>query len=145
MSSFQGVSNGGQLPQQLTSAARRQNPAPASVSTPASAGNEAIGGNGLPPAVAKVEFSEPVSGDKQIQEAVAKLSDFVQSVQRDLSFSVDDSTGETIITVIDSKTDEVVRQIPSEYVVRLAQNLNELQEALSSANGSKGNLLEIRV
>ena len=66
-------------------------------------------------------------------------------MQRDLSFSVDDSTGETIITVIDSKTDEVVRQIPSEYVVRLAQNLNELQEALSSANGSKGNLLEIRV
>ena len=79
---------------------------------------------------------------QQVEQVVAKLSDFVQSVQRDLSFTVDDNTGSTVIIVRDSQTDQVVRQIPSEELLQLAQNLNELQEKL---NESKGNLLEVRV
>jgi flagellar protein FlaG len=55
---------------------------------------------------------------------------------------VDDNTGDTVIVVKDRQTDEVVRQIPSEDVLQLAQKLLELQEELE---GSKGNLLEVRV
>jgi flagellar protein FlaG len=43
-----------------------------------------------------------------------------------LQFSVDDKSGETMIKVVDSKTDEVVRQIPSEEVVRLRQRLEDV-------------------
>lgn len=79
---------------------------------------------------------------QQIEESVARIADYVQNIQRSLSFRLDETTGQTVMTVIDSETDEVIRQIPSEYVLQLAQNLKELEEVLS---GSKGNFLEVRV
>ena len=102
------------------------------------------GGNSLPQ-VETVQAGPMVKSQptpQQIETVVSKLSDFVQSVQRDLLFTVDDNTGDTVIIVKDSRTDEVVRQIPSEDLLQLAQNLRDLQEKLES---SKGNLLEVRV
>ncbi len=130
MANLDSLSNTGQLAAQLAGQLR------ASVSAPP-------GGNVLPPggstgAAAPAETPSAA----QIDAAVSRLSDFVQSVQRDLSFNVDDATGKTVVIVRDSKTDEVVRQIPSEEVIQLAQNLRALQEQLES---SKGNLLEVRV
>lgn len=89
---------------------------------------------------AEVADQQPTAQD--FQAVVAQLSDFVQAVERDLSFTVDDDTGDTVIVVKDRQTDEVVRQIPSEAVLKLAQKLLELQEELE---GLKGNLLEVRV
>ena len=96
----------------------------------------------LQPAIVNAPQPQPQSSVEDIEVAVAKLSDFVQSVQRNLSFSVDDITGDTVITVTDRQTEEVVRQIPGQYLLDLARNLNELQEKLES---SKGNLFEARV
>ena len=59
-------------------------------------------------------------------------------VRRSLQFSVDDETGTTIITVRDAVTDEVIRQIPSEELVKLAQRLKELDMTI---DGEKGVLL----
>jgi flagellar protein FlaG len=38
-----------------------------------------------------------------------------------LSFRVDESSGRTVITVLDATTREIVRQIPSEEVLALAR------------------------
>ena len=62
---------------------------------------------------------------QELKDAVTKLNDYVQTVQRDLSFELDESTGKTVITVIDRKTQEVVRQIPDEVALRLARNLQQ--------------------
>lgn len=64
-------------------------------------------------------------GQQQVKEAVTRLNDYVQSVQRDLQFQLDDDSGKTIVTVIDRQTSEVVRQIPDEVAVRLAQDLQQ--------------------
>jgi flagellar protein FlaG len=69
-------------------------------------------------ATAKPEFRE------NVHEAVAKMNEYVQSTQRDLQFSYNEELGETIVKVLDSKTQEVIRQIPDEVFVNLAQNLN---------------------
>jgi len=69
----------------------------------------------------------------ELREAVTQLSDYVQSVQRDLSFEMDESSGKTVITVIDRKTQEVIRQIPDEVVLKLARNLQQ-DEPLSLFN-----------
>lgn len=61
----------------------------------------------------------------KLDDAVSRLNDFVQSTQRDLYFNYDDDLGKTIVTVVDRKTDEVIRKIPSELALQLAEKLNE--------------------
>jgi len=70
---------------------------------------------------------------EQLDEAVSQLNDFVQNVQRDLQFEVSDDLGETIVRVVDQSTQEVIRQIPDEVAVRLAENL-QLNEPLTLFN-----------
>jgi flagellar protein FlaG len=62
---------------------------------------------------------------EQLDEAVSQLNDFVQNVQRDLQFEVSDDLGQTIVRVVDQSTKEVIRQIPDEVAVRLAENLQQ--------------------
>ena len=70
---------------------------------------------------------------EELDDAVSRLNDFVQSVQRDLEFEVNDETGQTVVRVIDQQTEEVVRQIPDELAMRLAENLQQ-DEPLSLLN-----------
>ena len=49
---------------------------------------------------------------ENLEQAVSRLNDYVQSSKRELQFSMDDSTGRAVITVIDSATSEVIRQLP---------------------------------
>ena len=63
--------------------------------------------------------------EEQVTEAVSKLNDYIQDQQRNLRFSVDDDSGETIVIVMDSRSDEVIRQIPDETVLRLARKLDQ--------------------
>jgi flagellar protein FlaG len=62
---------------------------------------------------------------KQLTEAVSKLNDYVQNIHRDLSFSVDKDSGQTVVKVYDSETKEVIRQIPAEETLKLAASLKE--------------------
>ena len=62
---------------------------------------------------------------EQLDDAVSQLNDFVQNVQRDLQFEVDNELGQTIVKVVDQKTQEVIRQIPDELALRLAENLQQ--------------------
>lgn len=59
------------------------------------------------------------SKQQELEQVVSKMSDFVQSLERDLNFSIDESSGRTVIKVIDSQSDEVIRQIPSEEALAL--------------------------
>lgn len=62
---------------------------------------------------------------EQLDDAITKLNDFVQTVQRDLQFEVDNERGQTIVRVVDQSTREVIRQIPDEVALRLAENLQQ--------------------
>jgi len=67
---------------------------------------------------------------ESLKEVVSGLNDMVQNLHRNLQFSVDDDSGDTVIKVIDSETDEVVRQIPSEEIMRLRQRMKDAAGAL---------------
>jgi len=77
-------------------------------------------GKALPPEADKAEVSS-----EELQQAVAKLNESVQQIQRDLLFSVDDSSGRTIVRVVNTETEEVVRQMPTEEVLRISRNLKD--------------------
>jgi flagellar protein FlaG len=59
----------------------------------------------------------------EVKQAARQLETFMASMNRYLEFRVDQDSGRTIVTVKDKSTGEVVRQIPSEEVLRLAHNL----------------------
>ncbi|VAW94102.1 Flagellar protein FlaG [hydrothermal vent metagenome] len=63
-----------------------------------------------------------------VDRVVHQLETQSQSLRRDLLFNVDDSTGRVIVTVRDSETNEVIRQIPSEELLALSQHLADALE-----------------
>ena len=54
-------------------------------------------------------------------------------ITRDLDFSLDDSTGRMVVKVTDRASGDVVRQIPSEEALRLAENLEQVRSLLFKA------------
>lgn len=78
--------------------------------------------------VPKVNLEKSVGNiQAQIDEAVTEINDYVQSVQRDLHFSVDKDSGLTIVRVRDKESGELIRQIPEDIFLSLAQNLKDNQ------------------
>jgi flagellar protein FlaG len=69
-------------------------------------------------------------GTQSIDEVVSGLNEMVQNLHRNLQFTVDEESGDTVIKVVDSETDEVVRQIPSEDIVRLHRQMKEVAGVL---------------
>jgi len=67
-----------------------------------------------------------------IEKAAEQLQQFVQSMGRDLNFSVDSLTGYNIVRVVDSSTGELIRQLPSEELLRLAKSMETLKNVLVS-------------
>ncbi|AXS82480.1 flagellar protein FlaG [Marinobacter sp. Arc7-DN-1] len=62
---------------------------------------------------------------EELDDAVSQLNDYVQNVQRDLQFEVNNELGATVVRVVDQQTQEVIRQIPDEVALRLAENLQQ--------------------
>lgn len=67
---------------------------------------------------------------KSVKDAALKVEKFVSSVGSELNFSVDNDTGINIVKVLDSKTKEVIRQMPSREIIQLAQALDKVQGLL---------------
>ncbi len=85
----------------------------------------------------QAEKPQPVSPQVQsrepMEEAVSSIKAFAQSIQRNLNFALDDSTGRVVVKVTDSVSGEVIRQIPSEDALRLAESLDEVRSLLFKA------------
>jgi len=77
-------------------------------------------GQDVPPAASSVE----------VKQAVSRLNNYVQSLRRDLQFRVDEATDRVVVTVINSESGEVIRQIPSEEVMAVAHSLEQAQGLL---------------
>ncbi|MFT6285456.1 MAG: flagellar protein FlaG [Alcanivorax sp.] len=75
----------------------------------------------------------------ELVEVVSNISDYVQSITRDLEFRVDDVTGDTVINVYDSKTEALIRQIPSEEVITMAHYIDTY-----APDPLKGLLLDVK-
>ena len=75
--------------------------------------------------VSVVDEAKDTKNSDDLKQAVSKLNDYVQNVQRNLQFSIDKESGATVVKVIDSKSEKIIRQIPTEETLRLARSLVE--------------------
>jgi len=77
-------------------------------------------------ASASARLKEQVAEQREsLDDAVSRLNDYAQNVQRDLQFEIDNDLGQTIVRVVDQQTQEVIRQIPDEVALRLAEKLQQ--------------------
>ena len=83
--------------------------------------------------VQTVTAAEGESARAQVEDAVSTIQGFVQSVRRNLDFQLDDSTGRVVVKVTDSESGDVIRQIPSEEALKLAESLEEVRSLLFKA------------
>ncbi|WP_432743845.1 flagellar protein FlaG [Methylobacter sp. G7] len=62
-----------------------------------------------------------------VKSAAATGNSIFQSANRNLEFQVDDSTQKVVVKIIDSKTGDLVRQIPSEDMLAFVRRMQELE------------------
>lgn len=111
---------------------RHQPPPPAGVAQPASraAAPAAIERPEIAP-VKKAEIRfDAEAMRKSLQDAIERLNEQMRRSGQNLSFNVDKAIDRVIITVKNSESGEVVRQIPNEVLVRVAHNIEDLRGLL---------------
>lgn len=86
------------------------------------------------PAAARTATAELAAASiVDARSAAEAFKSFVQDIQRNLDFSVDDSTGQVVVKVIDGDSGKLIRQIPSEELLRLSERLDDMRSLLFKA------------
>ncbi len=70
----------------------------------------------------------PVDADvkkSEIVAAVKNVENYMQNMKRELEFSIDERSGNTVVKVIDPESKEVIRQMPSEEFLKLSSTLHD--------------------
>lgn len=102
-----------------------------------------LAGNGVPhvvaatPPSAKVELPQAAVKPVDVQQSSAALRSMVDEVNRKLSqsnkkleFSVDESTKQRVVRLVDMDTGDLIRQFPSEEMLSISQAIDKIQQGL---------------
>jgi flagellar protein FlaG len=66
-------------------------------------------------------------GRAELGNVVADLNKVAQANAQGVRFSVDEDTGRTVVKVVDTQTDTVLRQIPSIEALKLWRSIEQMQ------------------
>ncbi|ACR01487.1 MULTISPECIES: flagellar protein FlaG [Thauera] len=130
--SIQPINNASMSMQAMTAApvrdaqaARNQADAPAGGSRAAEARGEIIQQNISP------QDQNPRTPDiGEVQKALEEVEKAVAPMAQSLQFSLDKDSGRTVVKVMDTDTNEVIRQIPSEEVLAISKAVDKLKGLL---------------
>ncbi|MDR3212782.1 MAG: flagellar protein FlaG [Azoarcus sp.] len=64
--------------------------------------------------------------EQTVQDGVDKLNEFIKPYVTSLQFSIDKDAGKVVVKILDTETQEVIKQFPSEQVLALAKALAEV-------------------
>ena len=67
-----------------------------------------------------------------VAKAAAQLQEFVSSMGRNLNFSIDEATGYNVVRVVNPDTGELIRQLPSEELLKISRDFQRLNNVLVS-------------
>ncbi len=79
-----------------------------------------------PEVVPQISASAP----KVSEDTLKELNDLAAMRNLNIAFSLDKESGEQVVKVIDKETEEVVRQIPSEELLKLHKAMRAIEEQL---------------
>ncbi|MRW91903.1 flagellar biosynthesis protein FlaG [Duganella sp. FT80W] len=100
----------------------------AAASVPASV--KTVGADSAQSIVAAKEDSGAKTPSKtELKKSVDEINRFLQN-NSEVEFSIDEASGLSVVKVIDTETNNVLRQLPSEQSLEIAKNLNSTRKGL---------------
>ena len=78
----------------------------------------------------ETQKSNPKPSNDAIEKAVERANELARSLSRKLSFSYDDRINKVIVRVMEGDGDKLVRQIPTEEMIRLSVRMDEIMGML---------------
>ncbi len=72
---------------------------------------------------------QPPSAE-ELKNAVAVINQAMQQSNRNLEFSVDSDTHQTVVKMVDTSTGELLRQFPSEATLAISRGIEQFQQGL---------------
>lgn len=82
------------------------------------------GAGKIQPVAAPVDQNPRIAEHRELIQAVKSVNASESlGLENELSFMMDRETGHPVIRIVDRKTKEVIRQLPPEYVLRLAKEV----------------------
>ena len=76
---------------------------------------------------------DPEQSRKNVQEAIDRLNDVMKKTSQSLNFKMDDAINAPVVTVRNTVTGEVVRQIPNEVIIKVAHNIETMKGLLHNS------------
>ena len=76
------------------------------------------------------EQAQRVPSAGELQKALEEVEKAVAPMAQSLQFSLDKDSGRTVVKVMDTDTNEVIRQIPSEEVLAISKAVDKLKGLL---------------
>ncbi len=64
--------------------------------------------------------------DEKLQQATEAMGKIAEAMNSHLKFSVDKSTGKTVVKIVNGNTGEVIRQIPPEETLRIMSKMRDV-------------------
>ena len=66
----------------------------------------------------------------ELENAVRNLNQSMKANNSNLAFTVDEETQQTVVSVMDSQTGEVIKQFPSKEAIAISKAIGEIQQGL---------------
>ncbi|WP_339386099.1 flagellar protein FlaG [Vibrio caribbeanicus] len=66
------------------------------------------------------------------EKIVEQMNDFISSINKGLSFRVDEESGRDVVTIYEAETGDIIRQIPDEEMLEILRRLREQTARYSS-------------
>jgi flagellar protein FlaG len=73
--------------------------------------------------------------ENDINQALDVVSSFMNNSNKQIAFSNDNTSGKTVITITDKKTQEVINQFPSDKIILMAERIQDLHREAESITG----------
>ena len=89
----------------------------------------AVPNNATPVAIPSPTHAD-VADAADLKRSVDALNKFLKPVASNIEFSIDQDSGRTLVKVVDTDTNTVIRQTPSKEVLAIAKELDKLQGLL---------------
>ena len=77
-----------------------------------------------------VSDAQRAADNARLDKAVEDINRFLKPVASSIQFSVDEESGRTLVKVIDTTTNDVLRQFPSKEALAMSSELSKLQGML---------------
>ena len=77
-----------------------------------------------------VQQPDAASAQSQVGQALQSINQALQKLSSNLEFTVDADSNRTIVKVMDTQTQEIIRQMPSVEAIEISKAMDKLQGLL---------------